>query len=207
MLLSLDLQTLNLHSQKHRSKFFSARADVSASFIKWKSGQILLHVVFCRYCFQGSIPSCQLLNNYSLDLLQEGPIRNWATIQEGFSYEINRLTRNPVFPIHTVVPIMYLQGGLATDAYPCPLDADPRRQTPLLPRCTPPPTRMQTPFPPDADHLHSRCRPIPLVSDAFWEANPPFPVNRMTHRCKNITFPQLRLRMVKIILAHLKVSY
>ena len=43
-------------------------------------------------------------------------------------------------------------------------------------------------------------QPPPLLS-ACWEANPPFqcmlgsqpPVNRMTHRCKNITLPQTSL--------------
>ena len=39
------------------------------------------------------------------------------------------------------------------------------------------------------------CRPPNHVAyDACWEANPPPPppVNRMTHKCKNVTFSKLR---------------
>ena len=53
-----------------------------------------------------------------------------------------------------------------------PLDADPHPWMQTLP----------DPDPPDPDF------PGHVTCDAFWEANPT--VNRMTHRCKNITFPQ-----------------
>ena len=40
---------------------------------------------------------------------------------------------------------------------------------------------------------------------ACTEADPPS-LNRITHSCKNITFPQLRLRVVKILWAHNTVT-
>ena len=43
---------------------------------------------------------------------------------------------------------------------------------------------------------------IPSGEGGVWSGggygNTPYPVNRMTDRCKNITFPQLHLRAVKI---------
>ena len=73
-----------------------------------------------------------------------------------------------------------------------PLDAEP-------PQCRPPGCRpslwMQTPLdadPLDADPLNANptgCRsPGHVICNAYWEANPP--VNRITHRRKNITLPQ-----------------
>ena len=78
-----------------------------------------------------------------------------------------------------------------------PMDADPLwMQTPSgCSRCRPlgcRPPRCRSPRcrPPDADP--TRCRPSPQSCDplmmACWEVNPT--VNRMTHRCKNITLLQ-----------------
>ena len=53
-----------------------------------------------------------------------------------------------------------------------PLEVEP-------PRCRPPPNADPSP---DAD------APCHVTCDACWEANPP--VNRMIHKCKNITLPQ-----------------
>ena len=53
-----------------------------------------------------------------------------------------------------------------------PLEVEP-------PRCRPPPNADPSP---DAD------APYHVTCDACWEANPP--VNRMIHKCKNITLPQ-----------------
>ena len=73
--------------------------------------------------------------------------------------------------------------------------------------CTSPPS-MQTQLdaePPGGKPLWmqipSRCRPLDadppghVTCDASWEANYPL-VNRITDRCKNITYPKLRLRAV-----------
>ena len=54
-------------------------------------------------------------------------------------------------------------------------------------------------IPPETES-HLRQTPLDaghVTCDVCWEAKPT-PVNRMTHRCKNITFPQLRLRVVNI---------
>ena len=40
-----------------------------------------------------------------------------------------------------------------------------------------------------------------------WGRHSPLPVDRMTNRCKNITFPQLRLRTVKICESLLRLYY
>ena len=45
-----------------------------------------------------------------------------------------------------------------------------------------------------------------VTCKASWDTHPPPPVNRISHTCKNITFPQLRMRAVmnyiNIILAY-----
>ena len=45
-----------------------------------------------------------------------------------------------------------------------------------------------------------RIHPLPYSPPliALWDGCTPPPVNRMTNKCKNITFPQLRLRVVMI---------
>ena len=49
-------------------------------------------------------------------------------------------------------------------------------------------------------HLPSACREANPPPSACWEANPPT-MNRMTHRCKTLPCPKLRLRAVKINMA------
>ena len=72
---------------------------------------------------------------------------------------------------------------------------------------------MQTPLDADPPGCKLSWRQTPPLEadsmshvnfDACWEANLPPHVNRMTHRCKNITFNQLHLRAV-IIGFHFKV--
>ena len=46
------------------------------------------------------------------------------------------------------------------------------------------------------DPLDRDPTPYHVTCDACWDRE--FPVNKMTHRCKNITFPQTCLRAVKI---------
>ena len=54
---------------------------------------------------------------------------------------------------------------------------------PPPPGCRPPSPWMQTPLNVDS--------PDRVTCDACWEAN--HPVNRMTHRCKNMTIPQISI--------------
>ena len=64
-----------------------------------------------------------------------------------------------------------------------------------------PPYWMQTSPPPDADHPLMQT-PGHVTCFACWEATPPAPVNRMTHRCKNITLPQTSFAGSKYILMY-----
>ena len=93
---------------------------------------------------------------------------------------------------------------LGREICPTPRWRPPCRQFPC--RQTP---WMQTPLdaePPKAAHhvdpaeMQIPCRQIPLdadhvTCDACWEAN--FPVNRMTHRCKNMILPQTSFMAIK----------
>ena len=66
------------------------------------------------------------------------------------------------------------------------------------PRCRPPICRSPwRQMPPPPTHPPMQTYPSHVTCDAYWEANPD-PVNRMTHRCKNITLPKLRLQALKI---------
>ena len=54
---------------------------------------------------------------------------------------------------------------------------------------------MQTPLPPDAD-------PLPMDADLPVGRPPALLVNKMTHKCKNITLPKLHLRAIKMYILH-----
>ena len=73
---------------------------------------------------------------------------------------------------------------------PTPLDADPPGCRPFL-HADPPWMLTPAGYRPslDADTSLDADPPFHVTCDACWEANPT-PMNRMTHRCKNITLPQ-----------------
>ena len=111
--------------------------------------------------------------------------------------EIRRLCQNKRFPTvqgfttQECIPV----GCITSTAVavspakhtPLPCHACPPPRTPLLP-CTPPATHASPAM--HAPAMHAPCHATPLPRTP--------PVNRITDRCKNITFPQLLLRTVKI---------
>ena len=97
--------------------------------------------------------------------------------------KLNVKGKQECIPVGSVLPALYNMGSLPDRD---PLNRYPPGQDPLS---DPPPGQSLPLTEPPPGQGSPQTDPLP-----FWTKTSP--VNRMTNRCKNITFPQLRLRTV-----------